>query len=288
MNTIVKLSVASAIAMGYATAQAGVPIPSTGASDLVLFVQDTVSGVTYGRDTGISIDSVLKTSALQASASPNTNFNPTPAVISDASINFSLAADANLNTFLTAAGSDQLQWAVEAVQFPTASNTTNDRVTGKSKFLTTTSTGSSQVVNTTATKMGGMGSGLANDIATLNSHITSGNSTFGVAGPTSGVWNTTDGPGSANWYTFSPLTTGLLIGVANPSELYGMTGNGGTGQAQVYDLGAITLSAGGLLNFVSASGGGSAVPLPAALWLFGSGLLGLAGVGRRRSASVPA
>jgi hypothetical protein len=39
------------------------------------------------------------------------------------------------------------------------------------------------------------------------------------------------------------------------------------------------LSAAGL----TLTGSGSAVPLPAAVWLFGSGLLGLAGVARRKA-----
>ena len=60
-------------------------------------------------------------------------------------------------------------------------------------------------------------------------------------------------------------------------------GNGGTGQAQVYDIGSILLSTAGVLTFTANT---STVPLPPAVWLLGSGLLGLAGVGRRRSAKV--
>ena len=37
-------------------------------------------------------------------------------------------------------------------------------------------------------------------------------------------------------------------------------------------------------GFIDASGGADAVPVPAAVWLFGSGLLGLIGVARRRKA----
>lgn len=46
-------------------------------------------------------------------------------------------------------------------------------------------------------------------------------------------------------------------------------------------VGQWTLSSSGDLVYSIAAGGG-AVPLPAAAWLFGSGLLGLLGVGRRR------
>jgi hypothetical protein len=47
----------------------------------------------------------------------------------------------------------------------------------------------------------------------------------------------------------------------------------------------LTLSASGLLS-VAAGSVTPPVPLPAAVWLFGSGLLGLLGVGRRRAAAV--
>ena len=59
-----------------------------------------------------------------------------------------------------------------------------------------------------------------------------------------------------------------------------MTGNGGTGQLQSYDLGSYTLNSAGDLVFTAHP---VVTPLPAAVWLLGSGLLGLAGVGRRRA-----
>jgi hypothetical protein len=68
--------------------------------------------------------------------------------------------------------------------------------------------------------------------------------------------------------------------------LYAFTAssNGGGAQAtytQKYD---VSLTSSGLT--FSLAGGGAPVPVPAAVWLLGSGLLGLAGVARRKSAAV--
>jgi hypothetical protein len=64
--------------------------------------------------------------------------------------------------------------------------------------------------------------------------------------------------------------------------LYGMTGNGTTAAVQSFILGSATLSATGLLTLTGNTVTPPTVPLPPAVWLLGSGLLGLVGVSRRR------
>jgi hypothetical protein len=71
--------------------------------------------------------------------------------------------------------------------------------------------------------------------------------------------------------------TPILAALGQDSNLYAMTGNSSpTAAGQVYSGAEVTMLANGTLETVSA------VPLPAAVWLLGSGLLGLAGIGRRR------
>ena len=47
-----------------------------------------------------------------------------------------------------------------------------------------------------------------------------------------------------------------------------------------------SLDATGAVTYTLAAAAVSEVPLPGALWLFGSGLLALVGIGRRRNASA--
>jgi len=100
------------------------------------------------------------------------------------------------------------------------------------------------------------------------------------------LFNGTNGINSTSLTTDATTVTGGSI------EFYG---NAGTGQqatilvdfgAGTFDIWSGTTSFGGDTNNAFYGGGGtlSAVPVPAAAWLFGSALVGLVGVGRRRRA----
>jgi len=293
MKTLVKIGVASAMALGYATANAGFVQPSSGTGDLILFVQDTTSTSANFNDTlAVDLGSVNNINSVFTptlpSGSPGADFNPTPYVLTNSS-SFSLtAAQDGMNSFLATVGSDSLQYAVMAAQYPLNSNNATNKITGNTKYLTTLGGGVpvSSVAGVTVTNLNTWGSTLNTGVTDLNSE-TSGSSISGKPGQSpvsSGIWNTSDfsnATGLATWSGAGPSTLGLTAGTS--SELYGLTGNGGTGQAQVYDIGSILLSTAGVLTFTANT---STVPLPPAVWLLGSGLLGLAGVGRRRSAKV--
>lgn len=87
------------------------------------------------------------------------------------------------------------------------------------------------------------------------------------------VWDVTDN-GNGTYSYFS--TDGIATNPANPDGVrgYGMLDGGFVGFNANFDFDAP----------VSAADAVSAVPVPAAVWLFGSGLLGLVGVARRKKA----
>src|SRR5262249_32133040 len=98
------------------------------------------------------------------------------------------------------------------------------------------------------------------------------------------------GPTSNNqrtWYNSGHITnaigTSATSGLGTPSQFYAVVnaGTGNSGQALIFNLGTASLASNGTLTLT----GASAVPAPAAVWLSGSGLLGLAGIGRRRKAA---
>jgi hypothetical protein len=289
MNTIVKIGVASALAFGYASAHAAISQPATGSSDLILFaeiINSTTGSVvsSYARDTGISIDSVFPSGSLNPSG--------TAVPLSTGFTNISLpsginvAADANMTAFLAQdTTGNVLEWSVQAGEYANGDgSTTNLKVTGNGKFLTT----SQQPVTVITGKNVGNLAKWANidgTVTSLNTNITSGSSVLGTSAAAAGIWDPQAGNTNvAGWFGGNgPLTyPGLLTDQRGATQaLYGVTGNGGsaTTKIQVYSLGNFTLTADGALTTPTVS----SVPIPAALWLFGSGLLGLAGVGRRKA-----
>jgi hypothetical protein len=289
MNTIVKIGVASALAFGYASAHAAISQPATGSSDLILFaeiINSTTGNVvaSYARDTGISIDSVFPNASLQASgtvvpAGGFTNINLS---------GINVAADANMTAFLAQdTGSNVLEWSVQAGQFVNGDqSTTSIKVTGNGKFLTTSQQAESVIAGKNVTNLSKW-AGIDGTVSALNTNITSGSSVLAGSAAAGGIWDPTAGNANVGgWFGGNgPLTyPGLLTDQKGASQdFYGVTGNGGsaTTKIQVYSLGKLTLNADGSLTSAVSS-----IPIPAALWLFGSGLLGLAGVGRRKAAQA--
>jgi hypothetical protein len=126
----------------------------------------------------------------------------------------------------------------------------------------------------------------------INSEISS----WVSAAPTTG--DLIDTTGSATFSVESGvLFNGQLLAGSNYSQTVGQavgfynvvsTGRNAdsiNGYSNANGTGFWFLSATGDLTYNIASGGGTApVPLPAAIWLLGSGLLGMAGIARRRAA----
>jgi hypothetical protein len=273
MNTTIKLGVATALAFGAVAAHASIALPASGSSDAILFAEVLTSGGTvvasYAGDTGVSI------STLAAGLTGTTTV---------------LGSDANLTALFAAdVGTDTLVWAVEGGQYTGAASTTNFGTTGAAQFITTSTGNSTSKLagdNTTnLTHWSALSTSTTAGIGNINTNIAAeaGNpSTSSVEGSSAagaGVWDSATPSGIEGWYSNGAVTSNTLGGSEN---LYYVTGNGGATAKVAYSvIGTASLSAAGL-TLSGASSPPPPVPLPPAVWLLGSGLLGFAGVARRR------
>jgi hypothetical protein len=267
-NTILKSAVVGALALGGSSAFA-LTAPSTGASDLILLVSNTTTAATYLLDTGISIDSVLPTGSLVSGAVLNTSL---PGLTGSSGPSTMLA------NFLSANPASGDVWTLEAGQYQGTATTGSDQTPGVAKAIFTSpalTTTNSNATTKTLINLNNFENGINQDVI---------QNTGGLF-PLNTSTETTAGSFSASGtkkYGFLTVADSQAPGTT--SELFGFTANGSTGKLQSYLLGTASLSTTGTLTFTGNPS--SAVPLPAAVWLFGSGLMGLVGVSRRRKAAV--
>jgi hypothetical protein len=276
MNILVKAAIAGALSLGATGAFAAVGAPWSNSSDVLLVVENASTHNAYALDTGISINSLLPTSSLVSGAVLNTSLS---------GINTSINASSALTSFLAANPASGDLWTLEAGQYNgggvnTANNNTT-KIAGDGKVIFTSQLGTANNTNASGKILSNMNSvlnGLNNDITLSNGGLFSLNSTnetttatvssgSGFAENRYGLWTAID---------FSSLGSSAI-------QLFGYTGNGGTGKLQSYILGSVTLDTSGNLKI---TGNAPTTPLPAAVWLLGSGLVGLFGVSRRRTVAA--
>lgn len=262
MNTIVKLSVASVLALGAISANAAISTPSSGSSDVILFAEvlsstDTVLA-SFAGDTGVSVTSA---------------FN---------GVNATYAADSNLAALFAAnTAGTKLVWAVQGGQYtgPIAQSYN----IGAAQYVTTTDN-NQNITGKNGNNLTKWATGLGNTVVILNSNFAGGNSVEGTAAATAGVWDSNTPSGVSGWYSNGPGTT-LANSLGESQTLYSVTGAGTiAAKLALLSNGTVTLTSAGLQ--FSTNSAPPAVPLPPAVWLLGSGLLGLAGIARRKSVKV--
>jgi hypothetical protein len=265
MNTILKVSAAGALALGAVAAHASIAVPSTGSSDAILFAEVLNAAgsavASYAGDTGVSV------SALVAGLSGTQTV---------------LGSDANLaKLFAADAAGDTIQWAVLGGQYTGNATTSNFGAVGSVKFITTSTGDSTAKIALDNTGNIIKWAGLSADVNTINSLSGGASSIEGAAPATAGQWDYQNPQTASGWYSNGPVTANALGGT---QALFYVTGGGSAGAKVQYSNPATetaTLTASGLIL-----AGGTPpppVPLPAAVWLFGSGLLGLTGIARRKS-----
>jgi hypothetical protein len=286
MKTIVKLVLGTAVmAAGASAANAAIPLPSTGSSDLLFFVSDTSNSTTYtevlSQTVGNSAGSLFTSSDVSGAAVAPVQGTSVGTVNGKSNFSYAASTNTNLESFISTAQSagQNLVWGIYAGAY-TGATPSARKVVGAELGITTAPDASSIVQAATATlENSALSTGLTGDIKALNLGTLDA---FG--GTSSGIIGTPQSSDvNLNFYTEGFISG---IGIGSAAKLYGVTANGVTaGQVLGYDLGSITFD-GSTLSFTGNST--PTVPLPAAAWLFGSGLLGLLGIGRRRNVAAAA
>ena len=282
MNMIVKSAIAGALALGASGAYA-LGIPANNSSDLVLVIQNTATPANvYVLDTGISLDSIMPTASLAAAGST------TSLSTAIAGINKTISASPTLQAFLSANPAASDGWTIEGSQYsgstPTASATNqNTKVVGAAKVVFSSGNNPSNIANATLANLQAIANGMQGDLTQPIDNLGLSPLMTATEASTGASYSAT----AATKYTLFGLSDLQALGTSAIS-LYGFTGNVATGAApagiQSYILGSVSLATNGLLSI--AGNGTAPVPLPAAVWLFGSGLMGLVGVSRRRKTVV--
>ena len=275
-----QLTVAAAVAsilLAGGAARAAAIVPNTGDGSLMFFVTDTKTNQTY---TDVLTQDVTGYFSVAQATVPAPTNGIVNVLNGDANFQVNLSTDSVLTSFLTAAGSDPLSYGIISGAYSGALGS-GQRPTGKVRVLATSLSQTSVLQNVETQIVNAIPSGILNDTNLLNTNLGGANSTNqGVFGTSTSAGGTT-----LNLYNGGLDMSGVAPGTA--VTLYGVTGNGsGSGTTTAFSLGTALFSlANDTLTFTG-NGGSTPVPLPAALWLLGSGLLGLAGVGRRRTLKV--
>lgn len=275
MKAIAKLGLVG-LALAASSAHADVFLPSTGNGELTLFVRNDVTGAVYARGLQLRLDDVLTQAQIGETYTGDTSTGLVQ------QINYSLGSigpDANLATFLGAAGT--FTWTIMAGDNSGSNNATPDA----RRYVTTTTTtwneeNPNQVTNSI---LASTWNNLQQTLVTLNGVIAGTVSGDGASTAVNGQWRQAGAaPGEimGDWAGAGP-NTATDLGTA--AHLYVLTtaGGGNSGLARTYQGLDVILRANGTLEV-------AAVPLPAAAWMLLSGLVTLAGVGRRKGLAVKA
>jgi opacity protein-like surface antigen len=264
-KSIIGAAVAATALMASA-AYADVVPPSSGNGEVTLFVKNNVTGEVYARGLQIQMDTLITTpDAAGPYSGPRTISFALPTI----------GPDANLATFLTTGATADFKWGL-LVGDSVGSNTEGTRRYGLSTVVDLANT----VAIPSNNGINALGAAFNSFFAALNLNLPDapGSSVVG-AGSIGGLWDTPGvGDLADTFFNQSPNSASGALGAANPLHLFVMTSSGvsNANPARVFQFADVSLSADGTLS-------SAVVPIPAAAWLFGSGLLGLLGVGRRKN-----
>jgi hypothetical protein len=268
MKLAVKLALTgAALVAGVANAATVTNTPKTaGGSDLILFVTDTTTNQFFTQDLGNPLDSIYSKSQVifdGALSSPGSFRTPTAIAGSDAA----------LASFLgTTHAGDEVIWSILASDNTKTTNQLGDQRALLTSTLDLSGTGTTFInanVQTFSSKLNTL-------VNQVNSTYANGNTSSSV-----GWGDSLNGRNAPLSWVSTLLGNGAPIGSSQQMYMFATNGTGASSNANIYLGGMVLIDALGNINVATPEG---FVPLPAAVWLFGSGLLGLIGAGRRRTA----
>jgi hypothetical protein len=261
MNTLAKIGVAGALAMGYVSAHAGAVVPSSSNPGDVFLFADVISG-----------GSVIGAFAADTTVTVNGATGVTGNLTNGQSLYGSTTNLASLIALGSQAG-NTIQWAVVGG---------GGQPSGSLQFVTTdTNTSLGTMTGRSGVNASHWLSGFINTATLVGNNTGANPDVFATSPGGAANWDPTIFANNAsNWYSNGP--TNLVNGLGTSASLYGVTADGqsSTNLVKTSVLGNVTLTAAGLVFSTVTT---APVPLPAAIWLLGSGLLGLFGIGRRKA-----
>lgn len=277
MKLKLKMIAAAVALVSAAGANAALVDSSTGNGSLALYAVNTVSGDYYIRDLGFLLNDFLPSSITTRPGDGPVTGTRTPesGLLLNAG-NTANFADASFATWFSAQanGGADVRWAVSAADNTNNSGAQSTRraivsSTNVAEFSTNGNldgyVASGNAGGTLATLFGGATLSMTGTGApsTLSSNFVYGGDGMASVGQ------------SASLFYFA--RTQYTSGTTNPAEMVRY------GNSQNFAL--VTLEADGDFVYSVAP---AAVPVPAAAWLLGSGLIGFAGMARRRKAAAKA
>ena len=274
MRSILKYAMVGA-ALVASSAYADVLLPATGNGELTLFVRNNTTGAVYARGLQVTVNDVLTQAAIQTGAysgpvdtTANTFKLPTAGI----------GADANLTSFL-GAGSD-FSWTVMAGDSTSTAASTPGN-TGGRRYLVTTQLDIANNVGAIPTNVNlqSLYGNLQGTLSDLNANLPDA---AGSSTKTDGLWGTPGSPYDADQDWFGAgLSDANALGSAAHFYLFSSVQGTNATAARAYQGFDLKLSSTGTLESVSAVTP-PPVPLPPALWLLGSAIVGFTSVARRR------